>query len=333
MLARPTNKNTGVRNTTMHDGPRSNNDYGGKQEVNQMMRDEPRMRTGPNVIKEVPSSVYFPQRLFRMLNEIENLADKRFLADVVSWHPSGSAFVIHKPKEFVSAVMPIYFSTQSKLMSFKRQLNNYGFQRIKGQKYCAGTLVFYHKDFIRNQPFRCEEIQLKAKLRVQDITTTPAKPISNPDTNRSSSLAVQLLPGMFPSSMTSTAFSSKATVCYSSCWNQGEDQRKLSSHQQNEAYYDAGITCSGAWQQEGDCVLDQAVMEILQDDDSLTVSDQDEQSLFDSCSRSFHSGENDNPKSWASLNATNKTPSLLEAFLAHTDWDPDVESLERLEKI
>jgi hypothetical protein len=43
------------------------------------------------------------------------------------------SFVVHKRKTFVECVMPVYFR-MSKFVSFQRQLNLYGFNRItKGQ--------------------------------------------------------------------------------------------------------------------------------------------------------------------------------------------------------
>lgn len=49
-------------------------------------------------------AVAFPLKLHAVLDQVE--ADG--LAHVISWQPHGRCFVIHKPKEFVSHVMPRY---------------------------------------------------------------------------------------------------------------------------------------------------------------------------------------------------------------------------------
>jgi hypothetical protein len=67
----------------------------------------------------------FPDRLHRMLEASE----REGLADVVSFFIHGRAFAIHKPKRFAEEVMPRFFR-QTKLTSFQRQLNLYGFKRI-----------------------------------------------------------------------------------------------------------------------------------------------------------------------------------------------------------
>lgn len=66
----------------------------------------------------------FPLRLHAMLDKLA--ADG--YADVISWQPHGRCFVVRKPKEF-KELLPKYFKL-SKMASFQRQLNLYGFQRL-----------------------------------------------------------------------------------------------------------------------------------------------------------------------------------------------------------
>ena len=87
--------------------------------------------------------VPFPVKLHGMLDKIE--ADG--LAHVVSWQPHGRCFVVHKPKEFVNHIMPHYFK-QSKMASFQRQLNLYGFNRLTGGLDKGG---YYHEMFLRGK--------------------------------------------------------------------------------------------------------------------------------------------------------------------------------------
>lgn len=86
----------------------------------------------------------FPEKLHRMLRDAEESGDSR----VVSFFPHGRAFAVHNPTRFVSEVMPRYFR-QSRLSSFQRQLNLYGFTRITSGSDVGG---YYHELFLKGRP-------------------------------------------------------------------------------------------------------------------------------------------------------------------------------------
>ncbi len=88
----------------------------------------------------------FPEKLMEML-DAESVANPA----IVSWLPHGRAFIVRKPKLFTSEIMHNYFR-QSKLTSFQRQLNLYGFRRIT-QGVDAGA--YYHELFLRGRPNLC----------------------------------------------------------------------------------------------------------------------------------------------------------------------------------
>jgi len=95
-------------------------------------------KKGPRVGVKDP----FPTKLHSLLEE--NLFE-----DIISWQPHGRCFVVHKPDRFVKEVIPKYFK-QSKLESFRRQLNAYGFTRLIG----PGNLDeggYYHELFLRGR--------------------------------------------------------------------------------------------------------------------------------------------------------------------------------------
>ena len=99
----------------------------------------------------------FPEKLYEMLdNESEGVQTPNSVspidpATIVSWLPHGRAFIVRKPKMFTSLIMPKYFR-QTKLTSFQRQLNLYGFRRIT-QGADAGA--YYHELFLRGRPQLC----------------------------------------------------------------------------------------------------------------------------------------------------------------------------------
>lgn len=89
----------------------------------------------------------FPEKLHRMLRELEENGE----TEVVSFFPHGRAFAVHNPTRFVSEVMPKYFR-QSRLSSFQRQLNLYGFTRITAGPDAGG---YYHELFLKGRPALC----------------------------------------------------------------------------------------------------------------------------------------------------------------------------------
>lgn len=78
----------------------------------------------------------FPLKLHETLDRIEQDGH----AHVISWQPHGRCFVIHDHSEF-KKLLPTYFGS-SKMTSFTRQLNLYGFQRITTGKDRNG---YYHE--------------------------------------------------------------------------------------------------------------------------------------------------------------------------------------------
>lgn len=115
----------------------------------------------------------FPVKLHAMLDKSE--ADG--LADVVSWAAHGRCFCVHKSKEFVMHIMPQYFK-QSKMTSFRRQLNLYGFKRLIGGLDRGG---YYHESFVRG------DIDLAYNIRRMRIKGTcvrsPTSPHTEPNFN------------------------------------------------------------------------------------------------------------------------------------------------------
>jgi len=109
----------------------------------------------------------FPIKLHIMFANMES----QHLTDITSWFPHGRAFIIHQPKLFVSQIMPQYFK-QSKMTSFNRQLNLYGFQRITSGTDRGG---YYSEYFLRTKPF------LTKLLKRHKVKGTKVRPASSPE--------------------------------------------------------------------------------------------------------------------------------------------------------
>ena len=90
----------------------------------------------------------FPFILYEILND-----DKRSESPIM-WLPYGRAFRILDKKKFATDVMPLYFKA-TKMSSFKRQLNLWGFKLIV----CFGDEVLWHESFVKDHPEYLKSIQ------------------------------------------------------------------------------------------------------------------------------------------------------------------------------
>ncbi|KAI9297186.1 winged helix DNA-binding domain-containing protein, partial [Neoconidiobolus thromboides FSU 785] len=82
----------------------------------------------------------------------------------ISWSEDGLSFIIHDKVEFQGLVLPKYFDS-SKIESFSRQLNLYGFQRSsdgrKQRNVISKSTSFTHPYFIRDKPYLIKYIKRK----------------------------------------------------------------------------------------------------------------------------------------------------------------------------
>lgn len=100
----------------------------------------------PKPKKMVPRGgilIPFPVKLHSLL---ESNNDE--FSNIISWMPHGRCFRLHNPHEFLKRIMPHHFK-QTKLTSFQRQLNLYGFNRITSPGPDRGG--YYHELFLRGK--------------------------------------------------------------------------------------------------------------------------------------------------------------------------------------
>ncbi|CAJ1934573.1 unnamed protein product [Cylindrotheca closterium] len=92
----------------------------------------------------------FPCRLHQMLETVE----KEGNTSIISWlpgHPQDT-FKVHRKEEFTEHVLPRFFD-QTKLKSFLRQLNVWGFERVLDSGPRHGG--YRHSLFVKNRPDLC----------------------------------------------------------------------------------------------------------------------------------------------------------------------------------
>lgn len=101
----------------------------------------------------------FPTILYTMLNDMKKFGTEH----IASWRPHGRAFAIYDQGAFEKTIIPKYFR-QSKMSSFSRQLNAYGFVRMVNPGPDQGA--YYHELFLRGRVDLCMTItRNQAKAR------------------------------------------------------------------------------------------------------------------------------------------------------------------------
>lgn len=95
--------------------------------------------------------------------------------EIATWSPNGDNFVVKHVEMFASSILPQYFK-HSNFSSFARQLNFYGFRKLKAEPiltadYDARTasyVRFYHEKFQKDKPELLVHIKRATKSDVQN---------------------------------------------------------------------------------------------------------------------------------------------------------------------
>jgi len=93
----------------------------------------------------------FLSKTFHMINRCDH--------DIATWSDKGDNFVVKNVEKFSSSILPQYFK-HSNFSSFARQLNFYGFRKIKAEPILtvdydvrtACYVRFFHEKFQKDKP-------------------------------------------------------------------------------------------------------------------------------------------------------------------------------------
>jgi hypothetical protein len=104
----------------------------------------------------------FPRRLHHMLQQVQAQGD----SDIISFYPHGRAIAILNPERFEAEILPKFLPQQRQIKSFVRQLNLYGFIKIKSGPDTGG---YYHELFLKGRPELSQYMRrVGATQKVQD---------------------------------------------------------------------------------------------------------------------------------------------------------------------
>jgi len=141
----------------------------------------------------------FPYRLHRLLDD----AETNGFQHVISWSPSGHSFHITSKATFEAEVMPKYWSS-SKYKSFQRNLNMWGFQRLRAKGPEHGNIA--SPFFIRGSPSLCMNM---TRIKNKGLYRRPhRRPVVSQDEDESTTGST--------AGSTSTAAASRGTIASSS---------------------------------------------------------------------------------------------------------------------
>eukprot|EP01114_Cavostelium_apophysatum_P007416 TRINITY_DN1950_c0_g1_i1.p1 TRINITY_DN1950_c0_g1~~TRINITY_DN1950_c0_g1_i1.p1 ORF type:complete len:324 (-),score=58.83 TRINITY_DN1950_c0_g1_i1:51-1022(-) len=99
----------------------------------------------------------FVVKTYQLVSDPDNV-------EYVSWSPSKDSFIVWKPVEFASELLPRYFK-HNNFCSFIRQLNTYNFHKVENKQW-----EFQHDNFIEGRPELLKEIiRRKSKKRDAEV--------------------------------------------------------------------------------------------------------------------------------------------------------------------
>lgn len=125
--------------------------------------------TNKNATAKTSTKIAKQHQLPLFLSKTYHMID-RCDPDIATWSATGDNFVVKNVEKFASAVLPLYFK-HSNFSSFARQLNFYGFRKLRSDPILtndvdpqtASYVRFYHEKFQKNKPELLHSIKRATK--------------------------------------------------------------------------------------------------------------------------------------------------------------------------
>ncbi|KAL7526337.1 hypothetical protein ACHAXR_001435, partial [Thalassiosira sp. AJA248-18] len=123
------------------------------------------------------SKVQFPMKLYAML-ELADVQGYGSSSNAVAWLPHGRAFRVLDEQSFMESIVPFFFK-QTKIRSFYRQLNLWGFKRLTMGR-DAGA--WYNEFFVRGSQSEMRKmVRIKVKGKSKSKSSYPFADHKEPD--------------------------------------------------------------------------------------------------------------------------------------------------------
>jgi len=112
----------------------------------------------------------------RFLAQLYTMLEEDKYTECISWSEDGTSFTVSNPQELEQKVLPGYYKS-TKFSSFQRQLNYFGFKKVKKRGY-----MYTHAQFMRGHRDKLIEIKRKPntgnlkKRKVRQVKTESPRP-------------------------------------------------------------------------------------------------------------------------------------------------------------
>lgn len=97
--------------------------------ANRLRPKRPGKKKDPGLSAAGPSSSSASKGLPPFVTKLYAMVEDPTTEHVISWGPSQETFIVHRPEELASEVLPLYFK-HNNYCSFIRQVNTYGFNKV-----------------------------------------------------------------------------------------------------------------------------------------------------------------------------------------------------------